>query len=249
MWFDGKRQPDTIYVASVSRGKDSTAMLRAIQLLGFPLDMIVSVDVWATKDIPAELPPMVAFKDEWDKKCLDTFGLPVTRLCAQKTQAWISRERERAIRTTENVTHDAHTRINSIASENQESSSAHTKDSQCQSDRGVKKLKTENMLTYEDIFYSTISPKNKEKRLQKIADDRERERTNLRIPASQGNMVQRGAQTISTFGFPNQKCPWCTGDLKRNVAKRDGLLTAFRDTERIGATVCSKQEFSTARVF
>lgn len=94
MWFDGVRKPDTIYVASVSRGKDSTAMLRAIQLLGFPLDMIVSVDVWATKDIPAELPPMVAFKDEWDRKCLDTFGLPVTRLCAQKTQAWISRERE-----------------------------------------------------------------------------------------------------------------------------------------------------------
>ena len=98
MWFDGQRQPDTVYVANISRGKDSTAMLRAIQLLGFPLDMIVAVDIWATKDIPAELPPMVAFKDEYDKKCLERFGIPVTRLCAQKPRSQIvkvERERER----------------------------------------------------------------------------------------------------------------------------------------------------------
>ena len=90
MWFDGQRKPNTIYVASVSRGKDSTAMLRAIQLMGWPLDAIYSVDIWATQDIPAELPPMVAFKDEWDKKVLEWFGVPVTRCCAVK------RERERA---------------------------------------------------------------------------------------------------------------------------------------------------------
>ena len=98
MWFDGQRQPDTVYVASISRGKDSTAMLRAIQLLGFPLDMICSVDIWATEDIPAELPPMVAFKDEYDRKCQELFGIPVTRLCAQKPRSQIvkvERERER----------------------------------------------------------------------------------------------------------------------------------------------------------
>ena len=89
MWFDGIRQPNTIYVANTSRGKDSTAMLRAIQLMGWPLDMICSVDVWATDTIPAELPPMVAFKDEYDKKVLEWLGIPVTRLCATK------RERER----------------------------------------------------------------------------------------------------------------------------------------------------------
>ena len=89
MWFDGIRRPDTLYVANTSRGKDSTAMLRAIQLMGWPLDMICSVDIWATQDIPAELPPMVKFKDEYDQKVLDWFGVPVTRLCATK------RERER----------------------------------------------------------------------------------------------------------------------------------------------------------
>lgn len=83
MDFDGIRQDGTLYVANVSRGKDSTAMLFAIEKLGWPLDGIVSVDVWATKTIPAELPPMVAFKDEWDKKVLERFGVPVTRLCAK----------------------------------------------------------------------------------------------------------------------------------------------------------------------
>lgn len=82
MWFDGIRQPNTIYVASVSRGKDSTAMLRAIQLMNWPLDAIVSVDIWFDDETPAELPPLVKFKDEWDAKCHDWFGVPVTRMCA-----------------------------------------------------------------------------------------------------------------------------------------------------------------------
>ena len=86
MWFDGIRQPNTLYIASVSRGKDSTAMLQAIKLMGWPLDGIVSVDVWFDDDTPAELPPMVAFKDEWDRKCYDQFGIPVTRVCATKEE-------------------------------------------------------------------------------------------------------------------------------------------------------------------
>lgn len=97
IWFDGIRQPNTLYVASVSRGKDSTAMLRAIQLMGWPLDAIVSVDIWFDDETPAELPPMVAFKDEWDAKCLEWFGLPVTHLCAEKRSqiGKVERERER----------------------------------------------------------------------------------------------------------------------------------------------------------
>lgn len=86
MWFDGQRQPNTLYVANTSRGKDSTAMLRAIQLMGWPLDMICSVDIWFDEDTPAELPPMVKFKDEYDAKVLEWFGIPVTRLCATKRE-------------------------------------------------------------------------------------------------------------------------------------------------------------------
>lgn len=62
-------------------------MLRAIQLMGWPLDMICSVDIWFDDDTPAELPPMVAFKDEYDAKVLETFGIPVTRLCATKKES------------------------------------------------------------------------------------------------------------------------------------------------------------------
>lgn len=96
MWFDGVRQPNTIYVANTSRGKDSTAMLRAIQLMGWPLDMICSVDIWFDEDTPAELPPMVEFKNEYDRKILDWFGIPVTRLCATKRSQTVKVERERA---------------------------------------------------------------------------------------------------------------------------------------------------------
>ena len=98
MWFDGQRQPNTLYVANTSRGKDSTAMLRAIQLMGWPLDMICSVDIWFDESTPAELPPMVKFKDEYDRKVFEWFGVPVTRLCATKRSqiCKVERERERA---------------------------------------------------------------------------------------------------------------------------------------------------------
>lgn len=52
----------TEYVLSLSYGKDSLACLGAIEHLGWPLDRIVTADVWATDDIPAEYPPVVAFK-------------------------------------------------------------------------------------------------------------------------------------------------------------------------------------------
>lgn len=48
------------YVASLSYGKDSLAMLHVItDVLHWQLDRIVTADVWATDTIPADLPPMV----------------------------------------------------------------------------------------------------------------------------------------------------------------------------------------------
>lgn len=43
------------HVLSLSYGKDSTACLGAIEILGWPLNRIVTVDVWATDTIPAVL--------------------------------------------------------------------------------------------------------------------------------------------------------------------------------------------------
>lgn len=169
MWFDGIRQPDTLYVASVSRGKDSTAMLRAIQLMNWPLDMIVAVDVWATQDIPAELPPMVKFKDEWDQKCLNTFGMPVTRICAE-------RERE------------YHTQTSSMTNSQSESISEISGDSRQDVIRGAENLKS-NRLTYEDIFY-TVMTNRKTRNLKPDTHT-------LRIPDARRQLVYQ-AQTADT---------------------------------------------------
>lgn len=79
-----KREPNTIYVLSLSYGKDSLACLGAIKLLGLPLDRIVHAEVWATDTIPADLPPMVEFKKKADKIIKDRWGIEVEHVCAQK---------------------------------------------------------------------------------------------------------------------------------------------------------------------
>lgn len=65
------------HILSLSYGKDSLACLGAIEQLGWPLDRIVHAEVWATDTIPADLPPMVAFKAKADKIIKDRWGLEV----------------------------------------------------------------------------------------------------------------------------------------------------------------------------
>ena len=231
MWFDGQRQPDTVYVANISRGKDSTAMLRAIQILGFPLDMIVAVDIWATKDIPAELPPMVAFKDEYDKKCLERFGIPVTRLCAQKPRSQNVKV-ERA---------EQHTLTCSIPNAQQSNTEIISTDSRAQSEDVGARNSKQNMLTYEDIFYRTITPKNARKRKQMLDSPPPEESTDsrkskgygvnqhsngqhLRIPVCQSSVVQQRTQTScivkhlrTMYGFPTRWETWCNSMLKARI--------------------------------
>lgn len=69
---DGKTR-----VLSLSYGKDSMACLGALEQLQWPLDRIVTADVWATDTIPADLPPMVEFKDYADKVILERYGIEV----------------------------------------------------------------------------------------------------------------------------------------------------------------------------
>lgn len=74
---------EKLYIAYISHGKDSLAMLEAIKILGYPLDKIVSVDVWATKEIRGELPEMVAFKEKADRIIFERYGVPVTHIAAE----------------------------------------------------------------------------------------------------------------------------------------------------------------------
>lgn len=77
-----EREPNTEYVLSLSYGKDSLACLGAIEELGWPLDRIIHAEVWATDDIPADLPPMVQFKEKADKVIQENYGIEVEHLCA-----------------------------------------------------------------------------------------------------------------------------------------------------------------------
>lgn len=65
------------YVLSLSYGKDSMACLGAIRRLGWPLDRIVTADLWATPTIPADPPPMVEFKAHADEIIFREYGIRV----------------------------------------------------------------------------------------------------------------------------------------------------------------------------
>lgn len=73
------------YIASLSYGKDSIAMLEVIKKHNMPLDRIVHVEIMATKDIPADLPPMMEFKKKADKIIKDRYGIQVEHLQAPKS--------------------------------------------------------------------------------------------------------------------------------------------------------------------
>lgn len=86
MWFDGVRQPDTQYVLSLSYGKDSMACIHVIvDLLKWPLDRIVTADIWATDEISACLPPVEEFKHYADKWIFEKYGIQVEHFCATTT--------------------------------------------------------------------------------------------------------------------------------------------------------------------
>ena len=65
------------HILSLSYGKDSLACLGAIEQLGWPLDRIVHAEVWATDTIPADLPPMVEFKEKADRIIKERWGIEV----------------------------------------------------------------------------------------------------------------------------------------------------------------------------
>lgn len=64
-------------VLSLSYGKDSLACLGAIEQLGWPLDRIITSEIWATDTIPADLPPMIEFKKKADAIIKERYGIQV----------------------------------------------------------------------------------------------------------------------------------------------------------------------------
>ena len=65
------------HILSLSYGKDSMACFGACELLGWPIDRVVTAEVWATDTIPADLPPMVEFKARADEIIKERWGIKV----------------------------------------------------------------------------------------------------------------------------------------------------------------------------
>lgn len=88
-----EKEPTTQHVLSLSYGKDSIACLFAIEKLGLPLDRIVHVEVWATDTIPADLPPMVEFKQKADAIIKARWGIDVEHVCAMRNGEKVTYEK------------------------------------------------------------------------------------------------------------------------------------------------------------
>lgn len=65
------------HILSLSYGKDSMACFGACELLGWPIDRVVTAEVWATDTISADLPPMVEFKSKADAIIKERWGIEV----------------------------------------------------------------------------------------------------------------------------------------------------------------------------
>jgi 3'-phosphoadenosine 5'-phosphosulfate sulfotransferase (PAPS reductase)/FAD synthetase len=76
---------DMQYIASLSYGKDSIAMLEVIKQRDMPLDRIVHVEIMATDTIPADLPPMMEFKAKADKIIKERYGIEVGHVRSSET--------------------------------------------------------------------------------------------------------------------------------------------------------------------
>lgn len=71
-------------IVSLSYGKDSLALFGACEKLGIPVHGAVHAEIWATDDVPADLPPMVEFKKKADAIIKERWGIEVKHICAMR---------------------------------------------------------------------------------------------------------------------------------------------------------------------
>ena len=68
------------HIACISYGKDSVIIPELCKTHNLPLDRIVTVDVWATPAIPADMPDMVKWKAYADEEIYKRYGIRVEHL-------------------------------------------------------------------------------------------------------------------------------------------------------------------------
>lgn len=199
----------TQYVLSLSYGKDSMACLEAIKQLGLPLDRIVTADVWATEDIPADLPPMVEFKEYADRVIKERYGISVEHVCAKP------RERERELNacpmncssTGQLTEDDTAEKSTDFLSQSAPGATQDLKSTCCNKPP---------ILTYEQIFYRV--PKRGG---YKKGSDKEQSQDIRHEQCSGATASSNCGQSI--LGFPMVKGNWCNTYLKANVLRVSNL--------------------------
>lgn len=144
-------------VLSLSYGKDSLACLGACELLGIKIDKIVHAEVWATDDIPADLPPMVEFKKKADDIIKARWGLEVDHICAT-----VSPGRKYGSFLMGGGGISSHTSGCSIQDGNTESLREQLPDGQCSADHGANTSSIKK--TYVDVFYRRIQKEDSVRR-------------------------------------------------------------------------------------
>lgn len=137
-------------VLSLSYGKDSLACFGACEELGIKIDRVVHAEVWATDDIPADLPPMVEFKKKADKIIKERWGLEVEHVCAT-----VSPDRKYGTITHTHTHTGSHLRMCSTPEGQEENLSEQLPDGQCSEDLGAKTSSTAKK-TYIDVFYRRL---------------------------------------------------------------------------------------------
>ena len=73
------------FVASISYGKDSLAMLEVIHRRSLPLDRIITVDEWATDTVRAVLPEVMQFQRQADAEIVKRYGREVEHVRSPHT--------------------------------------------------------------------------------------------------------------------------------------------------------------------
>lgn len=206
-----EREPNTVYVLSLSYGKDSIATIEACRHLGYPIDRIVHAEVWATDTIPADLPPMVDFKKGADKIIFERYGLTVDHVCAMKKNSQNGNvERERA-------TADISTKSIGTGKPAHLLTGTESMDFQSEKELGVADISSKyayQKLTYEDLFYKVI--KNSKSKL--------RGGQNQRIPC------------VWSAGMPRDSQAECHTTVLSTASLSGRTLIATQDSKRMSST-------------
>lgn len=229
---------DTYNVLSYSYGKDSGACIYACEQLGIPIHEMITADVWATDDIPADLPPMVEFKDKADKIIKDRYEIDVKHVCAMTTEEKKYNPNFMIPLVSGGGT-NAHTKISCTEECNQNeqnNETENTNNTTSATDHKDKNTSTDSLadrnlgaihisksmclknckLTYQDLFYRT----------------------------SNGKIARGGYR-----GFPTQKSNYCTSELKQsNLRISNKKLSVLHRGTQKGSVTTDFQYQSTEEI-